>query len=59
MMPMNTHLSRPLERFVAVVTWFVDDVDQWWGNAILTRCIHTMTGRTFGFIAKLSNLSIL
>ena len=55
----NAHCSGTLERFVTVVAWLIDDLDQRWGDAILSRRIYAMAGRVFGVKAKLPDLSAL
>jgi hypothetical protein len=58
-MPKDAHCNRPLEAFIAVVTWFINDRDQWWCHTVLTCCIHTLKNRTFSLKAKFPDLGIL
>jgi hypothetical protein len=55
----NAQLSSPLERVIAVVAGFINDVDQWRCQAILTRCIRTVASSTLGLISKLPDLGVL
>ena len=57
-MPTDAHCNRTLETFIAVVAWFINDVDQWRCHTVLTCCIHTMENRTLSLKTKLPDLGI-
>ncbi len=57
-MPSNAHGDGPLKALITVVAWFIDDVNQWRRDAILTNCIGAMTGRTVRVEATFADLCI-